>query len=93
MDVEWEEVESRGCLGFLGRAEWTAVDLDGMRRSEFGDGPKHSVLDTFLEYCGHLLTGCHVELEAKCIGQKLRWEVGVGHDHLGESFEMRLKDY
>ena len=43
-----------------------------MRRSEFGDGPKHSVLDTFLEYCGHLLTGCHVELEAKYIGQKLR---------------------
>ena len=59
-------------VGFLGQAEWTAVDQDGMRRSEFGDGPKHSVLDTFLEYCGHLLIGCHVELEAKSIGQKLR---------------------
>ena len=64
--------ESRMSVGFLGQAEWTAVDQDGMRRSEFGDGPKHSVLDTFLEYCGHLLIGCHVELEAKSIGQKLR---------------------
>ena len=64
--------ELRMSVGFLGQAEWTAVDQDGMRRSEFGDGPKHSVLDTFLEYCGHLLIGCHVELEAKSIGQKLR---------------------
>lgn len=80
-------------LGFLGKAGWTAVDQYGMRRSESGDGPKHSILDTLHFQNVILLIGCHVELEAKCIGQKLKWEVGVGRDHLGESFKMILKDY